>query len=148
MLHDVFVKRTEHPRSHNCLTAINAPVLSCGIMCPLSVIVVVPGRVMVAVCVDDIRLPSGNCALMGDVVLILLEHGELTMRKLLVAPESIIADLGDGGDRDRGRSADSKIIALFILSSLLAPIFQACCVVGVVHPLPLPFMRLWRVAVG
>lgn len=108
-----------------------------------------PGNVMSAVCVEAITVPSGNWALIGVDVGVLLVQGELIMRKLLVAPESIIADLEDGGDRERGKSVDSKIIAVFILSSTpLAPAFQACVVAWVVHPLPLPFMRLVRVAVG
>ena len=62
---------------------------------------------------------------MGVVAVVLFIHGDDIMMKLLVAPESIIADDDDGGDRDGGIEFDSKISAVFILSfistSSLAP---------------------------
>ena len=61
-------------------------------------------------------------------------HGEFTIIKLLVAPESIIALDDDGGDRVRGNGVDSKISVAFILFllTLPAPIFQASLLL--LHP--------------
>jgi len=57
------------------------------------------GNGSVAVCVDLMMLPFGNCTFIGDVVVCLLVHGVVSSMKLCVAPVSAMSVAICGGGR-------------------------------------------------
>ena len=60
MLHVDFVNKTKQSLSHNCFTAINAPLLRCGKICPVNAFDGMPGMFISAVCVDVMMVPFGS----------------------------------------------------------------------------------------
>jgi hypothetical protein len=91
--HAIFVNITSHPMLHCMTTLMRECEANPGMMWAKHAIVGRLGKSTVHVCVDCTRAPLGMRAAMGLMAHWTLLTGALVMRKLLVAPESKIAQL-------------------------------------------------------
>jgi hypothetical protein len=91
--HPIFVNSTSHPALHSMTTLMRECEANPGMMWARRAIVGRPGKSSMHVCVDCTRSLFGKRATMGLMVRWTLLTGALVMRKLLVAPESKMAQL-------------------------------------------------------
>ena len=69
-----------HPESHNCPIDRSDPVLKDGNRCAWRAKRGRPVIVMMPVCMEVMRLPSGSCKCMGLVLGWMLSHGLLVLK--------------------------------------------------------------------
>jgi hypothetical protein len=89
--HPIFVNSTSHPTLHSVTTLMRECEANPGMMWARHVGVGRFGKSSVHVCVDCTHSPLGKRATMGLMVCWMLLTGVLVVRKLLIAPESKMA---------------------------------------------------------
>jgi hypothetical protein len=91
--HPIFVNSTSYPALHSMTMLMRESEANPGMMWARHAIVERLGKSSMHVWVDCTRAPLGKCATMGLMAHQTLLMGALVVRKLLVAPESKMAQL-------------------------------------------------------